>query len=112
LRAPVPRSDRLTERPPCAGVPNARGPTSMFRQAFSGNNDEADVARHGARSTPLRGSRSSPDHSGAMRTREGSMAVVALVVGAALVVAACSGQSVTGAAHVLTAGTWGGENAG
>jgi len=45
----------------------------MFRQAFSGNNDEADVAetvrycaepRCGAGSTPLRGSGSPPDHSG------------------------------------------------
>ena len=47
-----------------------------------------------------------------MRTRTGSTAVLALVVGAALVIAACSGQSVTGSAHILTPGTWGGENAG
>ena len=47
-----------------------------------------------------------------MRTRTGSTAVLALVVGAALVIAACSGQSVTASAHVLTPGTWGGENAG
>ena len=47
-----------------------------------------------------------------MRTRTGSIAVLVLVAGAALVVAACSGQSVTGSAHILTPGTWGGENAG
>jgi len=47
-----------------------------------------------------------------MRTRTGSTAVLALLVGAALTVAACSGQSVTGSAHTLTPGTWGGENAG
>ena len=45
-----------------------------------------------------------------MRTRTRSTAVLALVVGAAL--AACSSQSLTGSAHVLTPGTWGGENAG
>jgi hypothetical protein len=46
-----------------------------------------------------------------MRTRTGRILVLTLV-GAALTVAACSGQSVTGSAHVLTPGTWGGENAG
>ena len=34
------------------------------------------------------------------------------LIWAALTVVACSGQSLTGAAHVLTPGTWGGENAG
>lgn len=47
-----------------------------------------------------------------MRTRTGDYTALALTVGAALGVAACSGQSVTEAAHVLTPGTWGGENAG
>ena len=47
-----------------------------------------------------------------MRTRTGTTAVLARVVGVTLAVAACSGQSVTGSAHVLTRGTWGGENAG
>src|SRR6476661_3785029 len=46
-----------------------------------------------------------------MRTRTGRILVLTLV-GAALTVAACGGQSVTGSAHVLTPGTWGGENAG
>ena len=46
-----------------------------------------------------------------MRTHTGSLLIPTLV-GAALTVAACSGQSVTGSAHVLTRGTWGGENAG
>jgi len=46
-----------------------------------------------------------------MLTRTGRILVLTLV-GAALTVAACSGQSVTGSAHVLTPGTWGGENAG
>src|SRR4030095_8499365 len=73
--------------------------------------NRAGVIR-GAGSTPLRRSGSPPDHSGVMRTRTGSIAVLALVAGAALVVAACSGQSVTGSAHILTPGTWGGENAG
>src|SRR6185503_13836098 len=46
-----------------------------------------------------------------MRTHTGSLLIPTLV-GAALTVAACSGQSVTGSAHILTPGTWGGENAG
>ena len=47
-----------------------------------------------------------------MGTRTGNNTVLALAVGAALAVAACSGQNVTEAAHLLTPGTWGGENAG
>jgi hypothetical protein len=49
-----------------------------------------------------------------MRTRTGAAAVLALVIGVTLVVAACGGRSATAepSAHVLTRGTWGGENAG
>ena len=46
-----------------------------------------------------------------MRTLKGRLAIFTLT-GTALVIAGCSGQSVTGSAHVLTRGTWGGENAG
>jgi len=49
-----------------------------------------------------------------MRPRVGASAILALVVGVTLAVAACGGRSVTAgpSAHVLTVGTWGGENAG
>ena len=47
-----------------------------------------------------------------MRTRTGSTAVLALVVGVTVAVAACGGRSVTASTHVLSRGTWGGENAG
>ena len=49
-----------------------------------------------------------------MRPRVGASAILALVVGVTLVVAACGGRSATAepSAHVLTRGTWGGENAG
>jgi hypothetical protein len=50
-----------------------------------------------------------------MRTRTGSTAVLALIVAVTavtIVVAACGGRSVTASTHVLSPGTWGGENAG
>ena len=47
-----------------------------------------------------------------MQTRTGSTAVLALVVGVTVAVAACGGRSVTASTHVLSIGTWGGENAG
>jgi hypothetical protein len=47
-----------------------------------------------------------------MRTRTGSTAVLALVIAVTTVVAACGGRSVTASTHVLSPGTWGGENAG
>ena len=47
-----------------------------------------------------------------MRTRTGSTAVLALVVAVTIVVVACGGRSVTPSPHVLSRGTWGGENAG
>ena len=49
-----------------------------------------------------------------MRPRVGAPAIFAPVVGVTLAVAACSGRSVAAgpSAHVLTVGTWGGENAG
>jgi hypothetical protein len=47
-----------------------------------------------------------------MRTRRSSRIVLALVIGVTVAVAACGGRSVTASTHVLSRGTWGGENAG
>jgi len=47
-----------------------------------------------------------------MQRRTGGATVLALIVGVTLGVAACGGRSVTASTHVLSRGTWGGENAG